>query len=102
MGMRCESSPPPSSSLPSSAGDRYLVPMATYIKNRMDISFYEIMAVTNQKRHLAIGYKVFPPFPPDSDLCQLRGEIVINPPNKSTRAKWSPKTELIIIAVDLK
>lgn len=33
--------------------------MSTYIKNKVDISFYEIMAITNLKNHLTIGYKVF-------------------------------------------
>lgn len=74
------------------------------------------MAITNKKKHLTIGYKVGPgPLPPQSNsllispsspLClhlpQVRENIVINPPNKSTRTKWSSHTELIVIAVDLR
>jgi hypothetical protein len=38
--------------------DRYLVPMTSYMKKKCEVSFYDIMAITNMKGHLTIGYKV--------------------------------------------
>jgi hypothetical protein len=61
MGMKCSSRPP--SPLPHSPlAASYLVPMGTYVKHRTsEASFYEVMAIANRKKHLAIGYKVPPP-----------------------------------------
>jgi hypothetical protein len=56
-------SPPLPPLLSSSPPRSYLVPMGTYVKHRAEISFYEIMALTNRKKHLTIGYKASPPPP---------------------------------------
>lgn len=40
---------------------RYLVPISCYIHRGVEVSFYQLMALTNERRHLLIGYKVLSP-----------------------------------------
>lgn len=58
-----------------------------YLRDREELSFYEIILRARQRREIVIGYRL-----------ANAERAVINPPSKSNRQRWSVKDVFVVIA----
>ena len=67
---------------------RYLRPVQWFIKEELELSFFEVSYIAKLKGQLAFGYKL------------RNGEMFINPRDKNKVVKWKDGDVLLLLALN--
>ncbi|KAL7547490.1 hypothetical protein ACHAWF_010782 [Thalassiosira exigua] len=82
--------------LTAEGSETYIRPVTRFIdlENESEMSFWDVALRARQLQEVAIGFK-----PEDMDYKQAE-ELIINPPDKSTKRKWARGDMIITFSVD--
>lgn len=67
--------------------EMHIRPADLYLRDKEELSFYEIMLRARQRKEIVIGYRL-----------ETAERAVINPTGKNERRKWSSKGIFVVIA----
>lgn len=76
--------------------ETYIRPVSRFLDldKENEMSFWDIALRARELREVAIGYK-----PAEMDFTEAE-ELIINPPDKSEKRKWSTGDQIITFSID--